>query len=394
MGGKEKLPFSTAALSMDIAATKRIDLFAKAFPGTISLAQGIPSFKTALHIKEAAIKAIGDGLVDKYTVGYGIEPLREAITKKVARDNGIETTPQGVIVTHGGIEAVMASLLAIVDRDDDVIVLTPDYASHFNQIAIPTGGRGPIHVPLTETENDWVLDPERLAGAITERTKAVLLTNPCNPTGKVYTKDELQGIAQIASEHNLYIISDEMYEYFTFDGKTHTSIASFPEVADRTISIFGLSKSYAMTGWRVGYVVAGQDISDQIFKVHDSLATCATAVSQYAALAAVEGPQDVVADYQETFRKRRQIVMDELTGVKSLHLPAPQGTYYAFPRIGENVDDNELVISLVKDAGVAVIPGSAFGKGGESHVRISFGAEEDILREGLRRFAHHLTELG
>lgn len=390
MGERETPPLSKVALSIEVAATKRMDLIARDYPDAISLAQGIPSFDTAEYIKEAAIQAVNDDLANKYTSGFGIEPLREAIAGKVGRDNGIQTTPAKVIVTHGGIEGLMATFLTVLDRDDELLALTPDYASHFAQVAIATGGREATHVPLTETADNWAVDPGRLEDAITDRTRAILITNPGNPIGKVYGEDELREIAQIALKHNLYIISDEMYEYFVFDGRKHISIGSFPEVADRTISAFGLSKSYAMTGWRIGYIVAGQNIIDQIFKVHDSIVTCPTAVSQYAALAAITGPQDVVESYRRTFERRRQIVIEKLATTSRLHLAVPQGAYYAFPRIEGDVDDFKLAMSLIKEAGVVVVPGSAFGKGGDSHIRISFGAEEDALREGLHRLTGYL----
>lgn len=387
-------PFNNSVVRMGIAATKRMNLEAVRYPDAILLAQGIPSFHTAEHIKEAAKKAIDDDLCNKYTKGSGILSLREAIAQKVGRDNGITASPEQVIVTHGGIQALQSTFQALLERDDELIVLTPDYPSHFNQLVISSGR--PVDVPLTETHDDWVVDPQRLDDAVTDRTKAILITNPSNPTGKVYTQRELEDVAQVALRRNLFIVTDEMYEYFTFDGRKHISIGSFPEVADRTISIFGLSKAYAMTGWRIGYIVAGQDAIDEIFKVHDSMVTCATAVSQYGALAAIEGPQDVVEYYKNVYEKRRQIVMDELSGARNMRLQLPQGAYYAFPKIevnGSGVDDQELAMQLLRDAGVATIYGSAAGKGGESHLRISFGAEVDQLQEGLKRFKDYISTL-
>lgn len=386
--------FNTVVADMGVAATKEMNIYAAEFPGTILLAQGVPSFPTPEHINEAAGKAIADASkgTGKYTHGSGIWPLREAIAEKVDRDNGIKATPEQIIVTHGGIQAVLSTFQTLLNRDDELIVLTPDYPSHFNQVSIATGRKeAAIHVPLTETADDWVLDPQRLEAAVTDHTKAILVTNPCNPTGKVYKEDELREIADVALRHNLFIVTDEMYEYFSYDGRKHTSIGRFSDVADRTISIFGLSKSYAMTGWRVGYIVAQQRTIDQIFKVHDSTVTCATAASQYAGLAAITGDQTVVAGFRNEFMKRRGIVMDELAGTRGLHLALPQGTYYAFPRIEGGVDDKELAMSLVREARVAVVYGSASGKGGQSHLRVSFGGEETDLREGLRRLKGYLN---
>ncbi len=383
--------FSHAAQSIDVSIIKRIELLSRKTPGTISLAQGTPSFNTPDNIKQAAIDAINKDLVGKYTPGYGIAPLRVAIAKKVKKDNNIDALPEEVIVTHGGLEALMAIFLALLDPEDEIIVPTPDYASHLTQITIATQGRKAVEVPFIETNNEWTLDIEAIKKAITPKTKAILVCNPSNPIGKVYTKEELTAIAVIALEHDLYIITDEIYEYFTFDDKKHISIGSFPEVADRVISVFGLSKSYAMTGWRMGYIVANKKSIDEIFKIHDSLVTCPTAVSQYAALEAITGPQDAVTMHREAFLKRRAIVAEELAKTDKLSFSKPAGAYYSFPKIIKPVDDIAFCIKLVKEAKVAVVPGSPFGKGGENHIRIMFGCEEDMLREGLQRLVNYIN---
>ncbi len=257
---------------------------------------------------------------------------------------------------------------------------------------IAQGGKKPVFVPLTETNDDWILDPEKIEKAVTKKTKAILFCNPCNPTGKVYSKKELKHIARIAKKHNLFIISDEMYEYFIFDNKKHISIGSFKEVRNLSISVFGLSKSYAMTGWRIGYIVAHKKVIEQVFKIHDSLVTCPTVVSQYAALAALLGDQQIVETYRNEYLKRRQIAVDELSKTKKLHTILPQGGYYIFPKILKKVDDEKLAIDLIKKAKVATIPGSSFGKGGENHMRIAFGVEEKTLKEGLRRFVNYIEK--
>lgn len=382
---------SQRATLIDVAATKKIELIAKTYDNVISLAQGIPSFATALHIKQAAKEAIDKGLVDKYTTGFGILPLREAIVKKLRRENKIKAKPSEILVTHGAIQGLMAIFLAILEDKDEVIVLTPDYASHLNQIQIALNGKKAIEVSLDETDKGWILNPKRLEKAVNKYTKAILFCNPCNPTGKVFSEKELKAIGKIAVKHNLYIITDEMYEHFVFDNKKHISIGSFPEVEERTISVFGVSKSYSMTGWRIGYMTAKQHLIDQIFKIHDSIITCPSAVSQYAALAAIQGPNDVIFSNKKEFLKRRKIVIDELSKTNKLKLIIPEGAYYAFPKILINIDDNELTMRLIKIGKVAVIPGSAFGKGGENHIRISFGQEENLLREGLMRLVNYLN---
>jgi len=394
--GKSGLTFvepSTVSSAIEISAIKRVQLMAKADANVISLAQGIPSFATPEHIKKAAIDAINKGQGDKYTSGYGIDALREAIADKVKRDNTINATKEQVIVTHGGIEAMMATFIALLNPSDEIIVLSPDYASHITQTQIARHGGRPIYVPLTETENGWMLDPEKVASAVTQRTKAILMCNPCNPTGKVYTFDELKELAKIAKKFNLFIISDEIYEYFTYDKKKHISIGSLPEASDRVISIFGVSKSYAMTGWRIGYIVANKELIAHIMKIHDSLVTCPTAVSQYAALAAINGKKDAIGIFQKAFAKRRKIVIDAVKDSKRLQLVAPEGSYYAFIKVAGNIDDYDLAMRLLHEAKVAVVPGSAFGLGGESHIRISFGGEEEEVREGMKRLVEYIEKM-
>ncbi len=393
--GKSESAFiepSSLSSSIEISAIKRVQLMAKADKKVISLAQGIPSFATPEHIKKAAIDAIKKGIADKYTTGYGIDELREAIVAKVKSDNNIHATKEQVIVTHGGIEALMATFIALLNPSDEIIVLSPDYASHITQTQIARHGGRPIYVPLTETENGWILSPEKVEAAMTQRTKAILMCNPCNPTGKVYTLEELQQLAKIARKYNVFIISDEIYEYFTYDNKKHISIGSLPEVADRVISIFGVSKSYAMTGWRIGYIVANKDLVAQIMKIHDSLVTCPTAVSQYAALAAITGKKDSVSAFKKEFAKRRQIVIDALKNSKKINLIAPEGSYYAFAKVVGNRDDYDLSMRLLHEAKVAVVPGSAFGLGGAGHIRISFGGVEKDIKEGMKRLVEYIEK--
>jgi acetolactate synthase small subunit len=377
---------------LDVSAIKKIQLMHNQIEGSISLAQGIPSFGTYPHIRDAAKKAIDDGLVDKYTPGFGIDPLRQAIVEKVRRDNNIACDIGNVMVTHGGIEALMSVFLALMNPDDEIIILTPDYASHITQTRIARHGGRPIFVALEETPDGWVLDPDTIEAAVTPQTKAILVCNPCNPTGKVYTLEEMNTIAEIAHRYNLFIISDEIYEYFLYDGKKHISFGSLPGMEDRVISIFGVSKTYAMTGWRIGYVVAGKKIIDQVFKIHDSLVTCPTAVSQYAALAAITGPQENVTHYAAEFAKRKAIVIEELEKTDKVSLVAPAGAYYAFPKFNRPVDDYDFAVRMLQEAKVAVVPGSAFGPGGENHFRISYGCEEDQLREGMNRLVRYIEE--
>ena len=371
--------------SIDVSAIKKIEILLSKEDGAISLAQGVPSFETPEHIKKAAKEAIDRDLVNKYSKGYGIDVLREAIAQKVRRDNKIAAEAENIIVTHGAIEALMAVFIALFKPEDEILLPTPDYASHINQIRIIRQGGNPTFLPLEETKEGWKLEIEKIEAAITPRTRAILICNPSNPIGKVYTLEEMKAISEIALKHNLFIITDEVYEYFLFDGRKHISIGSFPEIADRTISIFTLSKTYSMTGWRIGYIAAEKGLIKEIFKIHDHLINCPTVVSQYAALAALTGDQSPVGEFRREYEKRRNIVMEMLKSSERIKLVEPEGAYYAFPKIEGVVDDNKFSLEALKKAKVGVVPGSAFGPGGEGHIRISFGLEEEKLREGIER---------
>lgn len=388
-----KEPSEVVANLLEMSPIEKMQHMANEEEGVISLVPGIPSFFTASHIRKAAKDAIDRNLTDKYTLGRGIDELRQAIVEKVQRDNNIKADISQVIVTHGAMQALMAVFTALLNPSDEVIVLTPDYADHLIQIRIATRGGMPVFVSLRETEKGWILDPKELEARVTMQTKAILLCNPCNPTGKVYSYEELVEIARIANTHNLFIITDEMYEYFTYDGKKHISIGSLPDVNDRVISIFGVSKTYAMSGWRIGYIVANKRLITHIFKVHDTMVTCATAASQYAALAALRGEQDIVQEYKQAYERRRQIVLEEIGNTDTLELAKPEGAYYAFPRFTTTeVDDYNWAVQLLREAKVAVVPGSVFGLGGENHIRISFAGEEENLREGLKRLVGYLEQ--
>lgn len=382
---------SRTTFSIGVSAIKQIELLAKSQKDVISLAQGTPNFLTDPSIKQAAKKALDEGLSDKYTPGFGITSLREAVVKKLEKENNIKTTPEQVIITHGGIEGLMSIFMALLNVEDEVLVLSPDYASHLTQITIATHGGKPIFVPLIEVGKEWILDPQRLEEAITPRSKAILICNPCNPTGKVYSQQELEWIAKIAIKYNLYIITDEMYENFVYDGRKHISIGGFPSVADRTISVFGISKAYSMTGWRIGYFTAAKNLVEQIFKVHDSLITCPTAISQYAALQAITGKQNMVQEYKKEYEKRRKIVLDWLDKTDKLTYTSPQGAYYVFPKFINPVDDKTVALKILEKGKVAVVPGSAFGRGGENHIRISFCFDEKVLNEGMKRLITYIN---
>lgn len=389
---KASLSVSSAISSIEISDIKKIEFLARSTKGVISLAQGIPSFNTPDFIKEAAKKAIDLNLANRYTYHSGIPQLRSAIALKLKEKNNINAETDQIIVTHGAIEGLMSVFMTILNPNDSVIALSPAYASHITQIQIVLQGREPIFVRLKETETGWEFDSKLLEKAITPSTKAVLICNPSNPTGKIYSKKELKEIARIALKHNLYIISDEMYEDFIYDRQKHVSIGSFKEVKDHVISIFGFSKSHAMTGWRIGYLIASKDLAAQIAKVHDCIVICPTVVSQYAAMRALKREKNGFDKYLTEYKKRRDIVISYLKKTKKLEYIKPNGSYYIFPKFKIPVDDKKLAFDMLEKAKVAVVPGSTFGSGGENHIRICFATSDELLEEGMKRFINYIEK--
>jgi len=331
-----------------------------------------PTSDTPHHIKEGAIAAIRRGLVGGYSGNAGLLELREEIVKKLRRDNHVDADVAQVMVTVGAIEGLAAAVMAVVDPGDEVIVPSPTYSTHVRQIVIASGK--PVFVPLIE-EQGFLLDTGRIKDAITSKTKAILFCSPNNPTGTVIAEGQLRKLADLALEHNLMVITDEAYEYFTYDGYEHFSIAAIPEMRRNVISCYTFTKTYAMTGWRVGYLHADEEVIPQINKAHIPFAICAPVVSQYAALAALKGPQDCVEQFREHYRSARDLMCERLARLGSVFAyEKPHGSYLMFPEIllEEGQDSTTFCKRLLKDGGVSTTPGIAFGPTGQGHLRMSF----------------------
>jgi aminotransferase len=344
-----------------------------------------PTTDTPEHIKAAAIAAVRDGLAGGYSVTSGLPALRQEIVAKLARDNHIPADISEIVVTVGAIEGLAAAVMTVVDPDDEVILPTPTYSTHIRQVVIASGK--PVLVPCVE-ERGFALDIAAIRKAVTSKTKAILYCSPSNPTGTVFREDQLRDLAAIALEHNLAVITDEAYEYFTFDGHKHFSIASIPEAKKNVISCFTFTKTYAMTGWRIGYLHADQETVKQITKAHIPFAICAPTVSQYAALAALKGPQDCVATFASHYLAARNLMcerLDNLKDVFSYH--KPEGSYLMFPRIlmEEGRDSIAFCTRLLREAKVSTTPGIAFGPTGESHLRLSFCVPADTIDRAFDR---------
>ena len=344
-----------------------------------------PTSDTPEHIKKGAIKAIQKGLVGGYSNNAGLLELRKEIVHKLQRDNDIAADVSQILVTIGAVEGLSSAIMALIDPGDEVILPSPTYSTHIRQVMIASGK--PVLVPTIE-EQGFAIDCDAIRKAITSKTKAMLYCSPSNPTGTVFSEKNLRELADIALEHNIMVITDEAYEYFTYDEHKHFSLAKIPEMKKNVISCFTFTKSYAMTGWRIGYLHADEALIPQITKAHIPFAICAPVVSQYAALAALKGSQACIEHFKQHYRSARDVMckrLDELTSVFSYYKPG--GSYLMFPKIllTEGNDSTKFCKKLLKEAKVSTTPGIAFGPTGESHLRLSFCVTEDMINKAFNR---------
>ncbi|MBN2016978.1 MAG: pyridoxal phosphate-dependent aminotransferase [Candidatus Cloacimonetes bacterium] len=353
-----------------------------------------PTSGTPEHINRAAIKAIEQGLVGGYSPSDGLLELRREIVKKLKRDNNIIANPNQILVTVGAIEGIASAVMATVDPGDEVIVPSPTYSTHVRHVLLASAQ--PVFVPLHE-EDDYALHIEDIKAAITPKTKAVLFCSPNNPTGTIFPEQTLRELADIAVENNLVIITDEAYEYFLYDGNQHFSIASIPEAQNNVISCYTFTKTYAMTGWRIGYLHAQEALIPHIKKAHIPYAICAPVISQYAALEALKGPQVCVKEFREHYQSARDLMcqrLDEMSDVFSY--VKPTGSYLMFPKIllDEGKNSFEFCVNLLQKAKVSTTPGVAFGPTGESHLRLSFCVEEAMIDKAFDRMKDYFNKEG
>ena len=355
---------------------------AEQIPGVINLGIGQPDFDTPEFIREAAKQALDEGYT-RYPPAKGFPDLREAIAEKLHRENRIIADPASeIFVGVGAMQVIFNTILHLIEPGDEVIVIDPGY-DYYSQIGL-FGGVA-VRVPARE-QNLFKVDPADLKAAISPKTKLIILNSPSNPTGAVLDESQLREIASLARERNIFVLSDEPYEHILFDGRKHLSIASLEGMQPLTISAFTLSKSYAMTGWRVGYVAAPAFIIDEMEKLMEHMVSGVTAVAQRAALAAITGPQDCVKTMLAEYEKRRAVVHQGLNEMDRVSCIPPEATFYAFPNISKiGLSSWDLAKYLVQEHKVALIPGSVFGENGEGYLRLSFAASEANLRDGLSR---------
>lgn len=364
----------------DIAAT---------MDDVISLGVGEPDFQTPWVVRKAGIASLERGKT-KYTSNSGLEVLREEISKYLERKYSLSYDPKDeIFVSIGGSEAIDAAIRAVVNVGDEVIIPQPSYVC-YEPITALAGGV-PVIIEL-EAEDNFKLTPEKLRAAISDKTKALILPFPCNPTGAIMEREDLEAIAQILRDTDIVVISDEIYSELTFGGR-HVSMASIEGMRERTITVNGFSKAFSMTGWRLGYAGGPREIIKQMVKIHQFAIMCAPTVSQYAAVEALRSCDDAVADMVAEYNRRRRLIVDGFNRA-GLTCREPKGAFYAFPSIkSTGMTSEEFCEKLLEKSHVAVVPGTAFGKGGEGFIRASYCYSTEHIIEALRRIEEFVKEI-
>ena len=384
-------PSATLAMSQKSAELKAqgVDM--------INMSVGEPDFDTPEHIKEAACRAIDENYT-RYTPVPGYMSLRKAIADKLRNENGLDFAPEQVIVSGGAKQALCNVILSCIDPGDEVIIPVPAWVSYVEMVKLAEGKS--VLVPA-DIKQDFKITPEQLRAAITPATRMLLLCSPSNPTGSVYSKDELQGLVNVLKDYpQIIILADEIYEHINFTG-SFTSMASFPEIADRTVVINGVSKAYAMTGWRIGYCAAPLWLAKACSKLQSQYTSNPSSIAQKAAEAAYTGPQQCVEDMRVAFERRRDLIVELAKQIPGMKVNCPQGAFYLFPEVtafigkeynGKKLnDDGDVAMFLLEEAHVATVSGSAFCMPG--YIRLSYATSDDTIREAFRRIGEALAKL-
>lgn len=353
----------------------------------VSFSMGEPDFTTPENIIDACCDSLHAGFTH-YTPSTGIPEMREAVAEMENRVDGVPCKASNVLITPTK-QAIFMIALAYIDPGDEVILMDPTWVSY--EACIRLAGGVPVYVSA-KYEDEFVVDPAMIEAAVTPRTKMIILNTPSNPTGTVMPREVLKQIADIAIANDIMVLSDEIYEAIIYEGK-HTSIASFPGMFDRTLLVSGLSKTYAMTGWRLGWAVASEENIKAINKLQSHSISCCVSFVQKAAVEAIRGPQDAKNAMVAEFRKRRDLALDLISEIPQLECNVPKGAFYVFPKYSMDMSSAKLAEVLLKEGHVAVTPGIAFGPGGEGFFRVSYATSEDQIREGFDRIKKTLANL-
>lgn len=372
---------------MRVSGIKEMAMLSARTEGAASLAWGLPSFRTPAYIREGTAERLAnDPQAGMYTLPDGLPELRELVVRHHHMETGVTVdADENVMITAGNMQALNSLFHVITDPGDEIIVTDPGFASHFQQIQL-CGGKA-VHWPLLE-ERAWRLDVEGLAALISERSKAIVLVSPSNPTGKIFSREELLQVGELARQHHLLLLLDDPYRYFTYENEpTYFNLASEPALREHLVYCFTFSKTFAMSGWRLGYMILPAALKGEVLKVHDATIICAPRISQLAGIVALQGKAEHLQAFERILAARRELIMQRLDRVPHVFdYVRPEGAYYVFPRItAAHRDSFTFALDLLKAANVTVTPGSAFGPGGEHHVRMAFCVAEDVINTAFDR---------
>jgi aminotransferase len=386
--GEQKKRASQRTRGMGLSGIRAIFERAQAIPDVIRLEFGEPDFDTPENIKLAAIRAIEQGKT-KYSSSAGILELREAISDKLSRENKIDYDPKKeIVVTNGATAAIYNALLSTVDQGDEVLIPNPGWATYAHSVKI--SGATPVGYSL-RPESGFSFERENVQKLVSPRTRAILINTPSNPIGSVLSRRQINEIAEFAVENDLFVISDEVYEKFVYADDSrkiepHFSIASMEGMKERTVTVNSMSKTYAMTGWRIGYAAASEEVAQAMTRANAAANSCISTVAQYASVEALTGSQDSVLKMITEFRRRRDMLVRLLNELDGFSCRMPEGAFYVFPKIsGFGMNSSEFAMYILETAHVALIPGSAFGSEGEGHLRIAYANSFEKIEEAVER---------
>ena len=382
---------SRSVSGIAISAIKDMAMRSARIEGAASLTWGLPSFRTPEYIRRAVAERLEtDPEIGKYALPDGLPELREIVAREHLAATGIAADPdRNVMITAGNMQGLNALFHAITDPGDEIIVTDPGFASHFQQIRL-CGGK-PVHWKMDE-DQAWRLDVDALPGLITDRTKAIVLVSPSNPTGKIFSEAELRRVGRIARDAKLLVLIDDPYSHFTYENRDrYFNLASVPELVDHVAYLFTFSKSYAMSGWRLGYMIVPEFLKREVLKVHDATIICTPRISQVAGIAALTEEPVHLMEFEKTLARRRSLICQRLDALPHVfRYVKPEGAYYVFPRIvADHVDSFSFSIGLLDSAEVTVTPGSAFGPTGEHHVRMAYCVSDETIELAFDRMEKH-----